>query len=224
MKLIIFDIDGTLTDTKKVDDVCFIYAFEKVFGIDIVNMDWSEFTTVTDWGIVRDIVLKETNKNLSVADHEQMKSIFFAKLLVEKKKNPSLFKEIPGALDFYNLIKNKPHYQVGIATGCWKESGVIKLKAIGIDSSDVAYANSDDFITREEIVLHTIAQAEEMNKGKFSEIIYFGDGVWDFNTCKNIGIRFVGIDIKNDGILKELGTQTVFTDFLNVKAIVKELD
>jgi len=224
MKLIIFDIDGTLTDTKKVDDICFIYAFDKVFGIDIANMNWNEFTTVTDWGITRDVVLKETKKNLLDVDYKQMKSVFFAKLLAEKKKNSTLFYEVPGALDFYNLFKENPNYQVGIATGCWKESGLIKLDAIGIDPSDIAYANSDDFITREEIVLHTIAQAEDKNGGKFSEIIYFGDGVWDFKTCKNIGIRFIGIDIKNDGILKELGTQTVFTDFLNVKAIVKELD
>ena len=34
MKFVIFDIDGTLTDTKKVDDKCFISAFEKTFQIE----------------------------------------------------------------------------------------------------------------------------------------------------------------------------------------------
>lgn len=219
-KLIIFDIDGTLTDTKKADDICFIYAFNQVFGIDISNLNWSEFTTVTDWGITRDVLLKEKNKELSDAVHKKMKRVFFTKLKAVKKERPSLFKEIPGALAFYNQIKENPNFQVAVATGCWKESGLIKLDAIGIYPSDVAYGNSDDFITREEIVTHTIAQAERINKGTFAEIIYFGDGIWDFETCKNLGIRFIGIDVLADNKLKELGTKHVFTNFKDFKSIL----
>ncbi len=224
MKLIIFDIDGTLTDTKKVDDICFIDAFDKTFDIDITDMNWDEFTTVTDWGITRDVVFKELKKKLTTNDHNYMKLNFSDKLLQEKVNRPSLFKEVSGALDLYKLVKENPKFEVGIATGCWKRSGVIKLNAIGIDPSEVAYSNSDFFITREEIVLHTIAQAEEMNKGKFSEIVYFGDGIWDYKTCKNLGIRFIGIDILNDGILKDLGTEVVFENFLDKHRIVEVLN
>jgi phosphoglycolate phosphatase-like HAD superfamily hydrolase len=221
MKLIIFDIDGTLTDTKKVDDICFIDAFDKTFGIDISSMDWSEFTTVTDWGITRDIVFKEQKKELSKADHELMKTNFFEKLIQEKKTNPNLFREVAGAIDFFNLIKNSPKYEVGIATGCWEQSGVFKLNAIGIDASGIAYSNSDRFITRENIVLHTIEQAEENSQQKFSEIVYFGDGIWDYKTCENLGIRFIGIDILKDGKLKDIGTNVVFENFLDNKTILE---
>ena len=48
MTATIFDIDGTLTNTTKVDDKCFIQAFENVFGIDISNQDWSELKHVTE--------------------------------------------------------------------------------------------------------------------------------------------------------------------------------
>lgn len=51
MTAIVFDIDGTLTNTRKVDDKCFIKAFKNTFEIDISNQNWSEFTNVTDWGI-----------------------------------------------------------------------------------------------------------------------------------------------------------------------------
>ena len=223
MKLIIFDIDGTLTNTKKVDDICFIDAFDKTFDIDITDMNWDEFTTVTDWGITRDVVFKELKKELTTNDHNYMKLNFFDKLLQEKVNKPSLFKEVSGALELYELVKKNPKFEVGIATGCWNRSGVIKLNAIGIDPNEVAYSNSDFFITREEIVLDTIAQAEKKYNGKFSEIIYFGDGIWDYKTCKNLGIRFIGIDILNDGKLKDLGTEVVFENFLDTPRILEVL-
>ncbi|NNF32714.1 MAG: HAD family hydrolase, partial [Saprospiraceae bacterium] len=47
MKTIIFDIDGTLTDTKEVDDKCFIQAFHNVFDMDIRSQNWSAFKNVT---------------------------------------------------------------------------------------------------------------------------------------------------------------------------------
>lgn len=37
MKFMIFDIDGTLSNTKKVDGKCFMSAFEKTFGLQIWN-------------------------------------------------------------------------------------------------------------------------------------------------------------------------------------------
>ena len=34
MHLVIFDIDGTLTETMKVDEECFVRSFNDVFGFD----------------------------------------------------------------------------------------------------------------------------------------------------------------------------------------------
>ncbi len=53
MRYVIFDIDGTLTDTKAVDDKCFIKAFDQTFGIDISNQKWEDLQHVTDWGYHR---------------------------------------------------------------------------------------------------------------------------------------------------------------------------
>ncbi len=50
------------------------------------------------------------------------------------------------------------------------------------------------------------------------EIIYFGDGLWDYKTCKNLGIRFIGIDYMNNGKLRNAGANQVFRDFTGVNA------
>ena len=64
MKFVIFDIDGTLTDTKKVEDKCFMKAFKQAFGIDITSQKWEDLQHVTDWGITEEIIQREWNRTL----------------------------------------------------------------------------------------------------------------------------------------------------------------
>jgi len=62
MKLIIFDIDGTLTNTKEVDDKCFINAFEKTFQLNIKDQIWADLKNVTDWGITEEIIYQRLKR------------------------------------------------------------------------------------------------------------------------------------------------------------------
>jgi len=55
MHLVVFDIDGTLTDTNKVDGVCYWQAVREVLGLAQEQPDWSGFRHVTDVGIAAEI-------------------------------------------------------------------------------------------------------------------------------------------------------------------------
>ena len=46
--LVIFDIDGTLTESVAVDDFCFVQAFRDVLGIERINTNWLEYQFQTD--------------------------------------------------------------------------------------------------------------------------------------------------------------------------------
>ena len=41
MKLVIFDIDGTLTHTSRVDEICFVRAWAELHGIEDIREHWS---------------------------------------------------------------------------------------------------------------------------------------------------------------------------------------
>jgi hypothetical protein len=41
MHLVMFDIDGTLTETMKVDEECFVRSFKDAFGFADIGTDWS---------------------------------------------------------------------------------------------------------------------------------------------------------------------------------------
>src|SRR3984893_18913284 len=55
MHLVMFDIDGTLTQTMKVDEECFVRSFKDVFGFADVDTDWSHYPHTTDSGIFHDV-------------------------------------------------------------------------------------------------------------------------------------------------------------------------
>src|SRR2546425_12228616 len=55
MHLVMFDIDGTLTETLKVDEECFVRSFKDVFGFADLDTDWSHYPRTTDSGIFHEV-------------------------------------------------------------------------------------------------------------------------------------------------------------------------
>src|SRR5437763_11430299 len=51
MGLVIFDIDGTLTQTMKADEECFVRSLVEVCGVGDVETDWSRYKHATDSGV-----------------------------------------------------------------------------------------------------------------------------------------------------------------------------
>ena len=215
MKLLIFDIDGTLTNTTKVDDKCFIKAFEQTFSISIEGYDWDTLQNVTDWGITEEIILNKFGRVPTAFEYEEMMANFVAQLEQEKIKNKNQFEEVKGATAYFNYLKTQSNCQLGIATGGWRKSALLKLNTIGIDVSGVAFATSNDYKSRVDITRFAIQQLKDKVTENIDETIYFGDGLWDYKTCKNLGIRFVGIDVLGNGKLKEAGAEEVFRDFVS---------
>ena len=97
-----------------------------------------------------------------------------------------------------------------IATGGWEISAKFKLEHIGIDMEGIGFSNSDHYKSKEKITLNTINQLARIINEPIERIIYFGDGEWDYKTCKNLGIEFIGIDVQNDGKLKKTRSNNCF--------------
>lgn len=57
MHLVMFDIDGTLTETMKIDEECFVRSLAEIHGFTGVETDWSRYKHTTDSGIFHEIHL-----------------------------------------------------------------------------------------------------------------------------------------------------------------------
>ncbi len=223
MKFVIFDIDGTLANTKKVEDKCFMQAFEQTFGLDIYHQKWENIKHVTDWGITEEIILREKQRVPTKEEYGKMLANFIDLLEKEKQKDPKQFSEIPGARNFFYKLQENKNIHLGIATGSWEKSARLKLAAINIKVDDICFSNSDYDKSREVITKEVIHQLSQRSQRAPDEIIYFGDGEWDYKTCKNLGVSFIGIDHEDDGKLSALGARFVFQNYLDPKPIIQAL-
>lgn len=224
LKWIIFDIDGTLCDTKAADDKCYMSAFEEVFEFNIRGQDWSLLKNVTDWGITEELVQRHLNRLPTDKDYQKMQDTFMSYLHLERRLDSEKFRQIPGATSFFHLIKSNQNYQIGIATGGWKHSALFKLEAIGIIPEGIAFAHSDLAKSRTAITELCMQQMQQQSAVIPEEIIYFGDGVWDYETSLEMGNRFIGIDVKNDNRLRDLGAKYVFANFESTDDLLNSIE
>ncbi len=65
MHLVMFDIDGTLTETGKIDEECFVRSLADVCGFADVKTDWSSYKHTTDSGCAVSLTLRPIGRATS---------------------------------------------------------------------------------------------------------------------------------------------------------------
>lgn len=192
MDLIILDIDGTLTDTEHVDEHSIVGALEDVLGVSDLSTDWSTYRTSTDGGIVAEVV-ERVHGRLRPDAVDDVTKRFYAMLEDHYTASPDLFSPMPGARVVLSTLREMG-YCVAIATGCWRESALFKLRVAGIEHVGVPLATADDSHDRAEILRRSIDLARQWNDVQsFENIWYIGDGVWDARAAATLGVGFIGI-------------------------------
>lgn len=214
MKLLMFDIDGTLLDSTGIDDACFVQSFQDCFNLDIHGFEWNEVSEVTDPVLLDEVYFKLTGKQLTSDEHLSFKKHFLDLLSRCASSKPEDFAPVEGIQAFFNWLKSQDEYEVCLATGSWKRSGEIKLKAAGLDQFNWFMANADNHRSRRGIAQHALMNMCATTGTVFDHITYFGDGLWDFKTMQHLGWDFIGLDIHQTGKLALAGAKNIWTDYL----------
>ena len=85
-------------------------------------------------------------------------------------------------------------WDVAIATGCWKQSALIKLQHIDFPYMNLPIATADDHIERCEIINIAIKRSKQHYcNNSYGQVIYVGDREWDYRAAQELGIGFIGI-------------------------------
>src|SRR5262252_927379 len=100
--LAIFDNDGTICDTQKVEGDCYALAIERVTGKSLATLDWTAYNEPTSTAIVRDLLADD---KFAIEKEEQIKNEFVRLLQQEQPKFPGDFLPIAGALEFIERLK-----------------------------------------------------------------------------------------------------------------------
>jgi len=194
MRLAIFDIDGTLTETNSVDSFCFVQAMTDAHSVVGMSTNWGAYAHTTDSFITSEILREHFGRPPDGEELSRFRTRFVRLLEEQRAKDGSLFAEIGGAGVALERLRREPGWALAVASGCWRASGMMKLRAAGLGLGGAPAAFAEDGLSREEILLAAVARAREVyGEESFERVVSLGDGLWDVRAARNLGLAFVGV-------------------------------
>jgi len=224
MKLVIFDIDGTLTRTNEADEACFASSVREFFKIQNVSTNWSDYEHSTDSGIIDELVRRHLGRAPMPEELASFRDVFVRHLENHYSSVPQSFQEVAGAASiFVELGARAKGWTPAIATGGWKRSAQLKLSKAGIPFDQIPAAFADDAFSRDEIIQKAMSRVHQ--KSQIEKVVYVGDGHWDFLTCQRLRIPFVGVtDTRDPKKLKSAGVKTLIQDYAQFDRFLNALE
>lgn len=189
MRVILFDIDGTLTATTHADNDCYKAAFETTFGFPLPTTDWHCYKNVTDVGIIQEVMEKSGRPSATAEAIGQFEERYVEELAQSFTRQPEGFTEVPGAHALLETLRAAQGVAIALATGGMRRTALFKLRQIGVDGTTMPGAFANDAISRADIARIAIQRTGVTP----SDVVYIGDGAWDVSTAAELGIRFVGV-------------------------------
>ena len=216
-RLIVFDVDGTLTLSTKSHDEVFVQGVTDALGIENIDTDWTTYRTVTDSGVAAEIIERNGLRGTVQAVQDRV----IALLRSDLAESPC--REVPGASRVLSVLREHPDFECAIASGAWRESVLLKTRSAGLVIEDLPLATSDDSSQREEIVQMSIGRAQSQYQlSTDAPITLVGDGVWDFEVATTLQHHFVGIGSGQQAArLLECGAKHVIEDFTDVERFLE---
>jgi len=219
--LVIFDIDGTLLYSNKIDSQCFAEVYQRRYRQPFPTIDWTYFPHVVDTTIFATVIREQFGREPEEAEVIAFQEEFVELLEVKRQLNPDDFREVPNAKSCIEQLLTNEQYRVGIATGGWQRPAMVKLRHVGIPTAPLLISCADGKVSREEILQEVIDQAaaeqEEINR-----VVYIGDAIWDVQTTRNMQLPFIGLRREGDHHhLLDAGAHAVISDYSDYRRFLQ---
>src|SRR2546426_96548 len=130
MHLVMFDIDGTLTETMKLDEECFVRSFKDVFGFADIDTDWSHYPRTTDSGIFHEVFTSRIGRSPTAHEVSRFRQHFIQLLAAASSQSP--FAPVAGADRLLSRLAQGGSPRASLATGGWRDSARLKMARAGI--------------------------------------------------------------------------------------------
>jgi phosphoglycolate phosphatase-like HAD superfamily hydrolase len=215
VRLAVFDIDGTLTDTCAVDAECYLEALAMVLGLprERVGAEWRHYPHVTDSGIAATAVERHLQRQIEAAELARLESVFVDLLAAELRRAPERCRPLPGARELLAELAASEDWEVALATGGFRQSALLKLALAGFDPPPIL-ATAGEALARAEITRRAIGAARAVRHGGFEGAVLVGDAPWDVAAGRELGLPCVGV-ARGDAALEmtRAGAVAVLADY-----------
>ena len=207
-----FDIDGTLVDSMRVDSHLYVRAVRETLGGDVyIDETWRPYVHVTDGGILDEILVQHRFEEPLDELRSAVRRRFIELVRGHLDTGTSVLREIRGATALLQELRARPNVRLAIATGGWAETALMKLAAIGVSLDGIGFASSSDAHQRTKIM--ELAAERALRGVVPTTRTYLGDGAWDQRASAELGFRFIAIG-------RALEHEPRFDDYTNRDAVL----
>ncbi len=208
-RLLLFDIDGTLTRDSHAFDGLFARTLEQELGLRM-HQRWGEYPHSTDSGILDHVVRSARGRPPTEAEIARVKERYHQCL----REHCHLAASRAGAAACLNSLACDSRFDLGIVTGNWLGAAEIKLAAAGIDAASLRLFSADVSFARAEILLAAITHGGCEPEAS----VYFGDAPWDADAARRLRVPFVAVG-PDGSRFREFEPPVRVEDFLDIAAV-----
>ena len=224
MKLLLFDIDGTLLRSNGAGRRAMNKGLAGMLGKEKLNLEGIDFGGRTDPQIIRDILLanglntSEAEKTLDVALEA------YVKAYTETFQNEYVT-ALVGAVDLVKRLADYDHIQLALLTGNVQTTAYVKVGAIGLDDFFPFGAFGSDYEDRAHLPGVAVERALAHNGQTYSEknIIIIGDTKHDILCGRHLNVFSIAVSTGhyNSDDLSQYNPDVLLDDLSNTEKIVE---
>ena len=193
MKLLLFDIDGTLVLSGGAGLRAMNEAFFRLFGLED-RMLRLNLAGRTDTAILQ-TVMQDNGLSFSVEAQEKFKALYFQLLRKELRDHNPQKRVMPGVRELLSALCRRDHIYLGLLTGNWEQSGRLKLADLNLNRYFSFGAFADDSGIRDELLPFAVRRfSERYALHPAPEQIYvIGDTPFDIQCARPHGAIAVAV-------------------------------
>ncbi|MBM3269416.1 MAG: HAD family hydrolase [Candidatus Sericytochromatia bacterium] len=193
MRLVLFDIDGTLLSTGRAGADALLRALAETYGTTGPIERWS-FGGKTDPQIVWELMTEAGVDPVVVeARFDAVIDRYLAHL--EARMDPARIKLKPGVTPLLEALAAHPGVVLGLLTGNVVAGAELKLRSAGLWSYFTLGAYGSDHRHREHLPAIAASRAEELTGRRFAgkEIVIIGDTPNDVLCGRGLGCKAIAV-------------------------------
>ena len=193
MKLVLFDIDGTLVNCGPQVRPLFASALEDVFGT-AGDLDAYDFSGKTDPRIVIDLITGTgISREEALAGMPRVRALYLDRL--ERELDHKGMQLLPGVEDLLAGLVRRDDVVLALLTGNWEPGARSKLSRFDLNRFFDFGAFGCDGIDRSELPPVALDRAERATGRRFrpEETLIIGDSLYDVSCAQAHGIPALAV-------------------------------